>query len=101
LHEKADLPQQIFRNRIRSVRRLARQVGEAMRKRGDTAQDQGMQAYRKLVMATQQTIEQAQQVLPVLQVVPDKGAKLGAPYRVFWQTTQPDECRPECSLPSQ
>jgi IS5 family transposase len=101
LHEKADSPQQIFRNRIRSVRRLARQVGEAMRKRGDTAQDQGMQAYRKLVLATQQTIEQAQQVLPVLQVVPDKGAKLGAPYRVFWQTTQPDECRPECSLPSQ
>jgi transposase, IS5 family len=75
LHEKANLPQQIFRNRIRSVRRLARQVGEAMRKRGETAQEQGMQAYRKLITATQQTIVQAQQVLPALQVVPDKGAK--------------------------
>jgi transposase, IS5 family len=75
LHEKADLPQRIFRNRIRSVRRLARQVGEAMRKRGETAQEQGMRAYRKLVVATQQTIEQAQQVLPALQVVPNKRAK--------------------------
>jgi transposase, IS5 family len=75
LHEKAELPQKIFRNRIRSVRRLARQVGEAMRKRGDTAQEQGKQAYRKLIKATQQTIEQAQQVLPALQAVPDKGAK--------------------------
>lgn len=67
LREQADLPQQVFRNRIRSVRRLARQVGEAMRKRGETAQEQGLHAYRKLVKATQQTIEQAQQVLPALQ----------------------------------
>jgi transposase, IS5 family len=75
LNEKTELGQEVFRNRMRSVRRLARQVGEAMRKRGETAQEQGMQAYRKLVKATQQTIEQAQQVLPALQVVPDKGAK--------------------------
>jgi transposase, IS5 family len=72
LHEKADLPQQIFRNRIRSVRRLARQVGEAMRKSGDTAREQGLRAYRKLVKATQQTIEQAQQVLPALQALTGK-----------------------------
>jgi transposase, IS5 family len=75
LKEKTELGQEVFRNRVRSVRRLARQVGEAMRKRGETAQEQGMQAYRKLVKATQQTIEQAQQVLPALQVVPDKEAK--------------------------
>jgi transposase, IS5 family len=75
LKEKTELGQEVFRNRVRSVCRLARQVGEAMRKRGETAQEQGMQAYRKLVKATQQTIEQAQQVLPALQVVPDKGAK--------------------------
>jgi len=75
LHEKADLSQQVFRNRIRSVRRLARQVGEAMRKHGETAREQGMQAYCKLVKATQQTIEQAQQVLPALQAVSDQGAE--------------------------
>jgi IS5 family transposase len=75
LQEKADLPQQVFRNRIRSVRRLARQVGEAMRKSGETAREQGMQAYRKLVKATQQTIKQAQQVLPALQAVTGEGAE--------------------------
>ena len=46
-----------------------------MRKRGETAQEQGLQAYRKLVKATQQTIEQAQQVLPALQAVTGKQAQ--------------------------
>lgn len=56
-----------FRNRLRSVRRLARQVGEAMRKGGETAKTEGLVAYQKLVKATQATIAQVQQVLPVLQ----------------------------------
>ena len=75
LQDLGDLKQQVFRNRIRSVRRLARQVGEAMRKRGEAAQEQGLQAYRKLVKATQQTIEQAQQVLPALQDATGKEAE--------------------------
>jgi IS5 family transposase len=75
LREQADLPKQVFRNRIRSVRRLAHQVGEAMRKSGETAREQGLQAYHKLVKATQQTIQQAQQVLPALQAVSDQGAE--------------------------
>jgi hypothetical protein len=37
---------------VRSVRRLACQVGEAMRKSGDTAREQGLRAYRKLVKLT-------------------------------------------------
>jgi IS5 family transposase len=61
------LGKEVFRNRIRSVRRLARQVGEAMRKGSEMAKIEGMVAYRKLVKATQVTIQQAQQVLPVLQ----------------------------------
>jgi IS5 family transposase len=75
LQEQTDLGQQVFRNRIRSVRRLARQVGEAMRKSRETAREQGMRAYHKLVKATQQTIEQAQQVLPALQAVTGKEAE--------------------------
>ena len=75
LQDQTDLGQQVFRNRIRSVRRLARQVGEAMRKRGETAREQGMQAYHKLVKATQQTIKQAQRVLPALQAATDEGAE--------------------------
>jgi IS5 family transposase len=84
LQDQTDLGQQVFRNRIRSVRRLARQVGEAMRKRGETAREQGMQAYHKLVKATQQTIKQAQRVLPALQAATDEGAeKLSAILETF------------------
>jgi IS5 family transposase len=84
LQDQTDLGQQVFRNRIRSVRRLARQVGEAMRKRGETAREQGMQAYHKLVKATQQTITQAQRVLPALQAATDEGAeKLSAILETF------------------
>jgi IS5 family transposase len=61
------LSQEVFRNRVRSVRRLARQVGETMRKGGENAREQGLKAYRKLVKASQATIAQAQQVLPALQ----------------------------------
>jgi IS5 family transposase len=75
LHGKADLGQKVFRNRVRSVRRLARQVGEAMRKKGETPREQGLQAYRKLVKATQQTIQQARQVLPALQALTGKQAE--------------------------
>jgi IS5 family transposase len=67
LGKQTALGQEVFRNRIRSVRRLARQVGEAMRRGGERAKTEGKTAYRKLIRATEATIEQAQQVLPVLQ----------------------------------
>jgi IS5 family transposase len=67
LKDQTDLGREVFRNRIGSVRRYARQVGEAMRKGGETAKTAGMVAYGKLVKATQATIRQAQQVLPALQ----------------------------------
>jgi IS5 family transposase len=59
------------------LRRLARQVGEAMRRRSEQAKTEGKTAYRKLIRAAEATIEQAQQVLPVLQKqVPDQAKKL-------------------------
>jgi IS5 family transposase len=67
LDEQAELSKTVFRNRIRSVRRLARQVGEAMRRGGERAKIEGKTAYRKLIRATEATLEQARQVLPVLQ----------------------------------
>jgi IS5 family transposase len=66
LEGQTQLGQAVFRNRTRSVRRLARQVGEAMRRGGETAQSEGKVAYQKLVQATRATIHQAEQVLPVL-----------------------------------
>jgi IS5 family transposase len=67
LQGKTSLGATVFRNRTRSVRRFARQVGEAMRKSSATAKAEGSLAYRKLVQATQATIQQARQVLPALQ----------------------------------
>jgi IS5 family transposase len=67
LQEQANLGRELFRNRTRSVRRLARQVGEAMRKGGATAQTQGKAAYRRLVQATEAIIRQAEQVCAALQ----------------------------------
>lgn len=64
--ESAQLRQDVFRNRVRRVRQLARQVGEAMRKGRETAQTEGKAAYDKLVKATQATVRQTRQVLPVL-----------------------------------
>lgn len=63
---RTDLSKETFRNRIRSVRRLARQVGEAMRRGGEVAETEGKAAYEKLVRATQATIQQAEKVLPAL-----------------------------------
>jgi IS5 family transposase len=67
LGEQSELGKEVFRNRVRSVRRLARQVGEAMRRRSEQAKTEGKSAYRKLIRAVQATLEQAKQVLPVLQ----------------------------------
>jgi IS5 family transposase len=67
LKEQTNLGREVFRNRTRSVRRLARQVGAAMRKGGATAQTQGKAAYHRLVQATEATIRQAEQVCAVLQ----------------------------------
>lgn len=67
LGEQTELGKTVFRNRIRSVRRLARQVGEAMRRGGEQAKTEGKRAYRKLIQATEATIEQAQQVLLLVQ----------------------------------
>ena len=84
LGEQTDLGREVFRNRVRSVRRLARQVGEAMRRRSEQARTEGKTAYRKLIRATEATLEQAQQVLPVLQrQVTDQAKKLAQTLSTF------------------
>jgi IS5 family transposase len=84
LGEQAALGQEIFRNRIRSVRRLARQVGEAMRRGGEHAKNEGKTAYRKLIRAAEATIQQAQQVLPLLQKqAADQAKKLAQTLQTF------------------
>ena len=75
LGEQSGLGKEAFRNRIRSVNHLARQVGEAMRRGGDAAQVEGKKAYRKLLRATQDTIQQAEKVLPTLQAQASRKAE--------------------------
>jgi len=84
LGEQTDLGQKVFHNRIRSARRLARQIGEAMRRRSEQAKTAGKTAYRKLIRVAEATIKQAQQVLPVLQKqVTDQGKKLAQMLSTF------------------
>lgn len=84
LSEQSSLGKEVFRNRIRSVHHLARQVGEAMRRGGETAQVAGKKAYRKLLKATQDTIQQAEKVLPVLQTQgSQKAEKLSETLKTF------------------
>lgn len=49
-----------------TMRKLARQPGDAMHKDGETAETEGGAAYEKLVEATQAIVRLAQQVVPVL-----------------------------------
>jgi IS5 family transposase len=67
LGKQAQLGRSVFRNRSRSARQLARQVGDAVRQGADTAQTVRQAAYQKLVQVTRATIRQAEQVLPALQ----------------------------------
>lgn len=67
LADRSNLPQAVFRNRVRSARRTARQISQTLRKGNKTAQARGREAYRKLVTITQATVTQAQQVLTALQ----------------------------------
>lgn len=75
LGEGTELGQEVFRNRIRSARRLARQIGEAMRRRSEQAKTQGKKAYKKLIQVTESTIKQSQQVLSVLREQTEQTAK--------------------------
>lgn len=60
------LPAQLFRNRTRSARRTAREIGQVLRRASIHSQARGQKAYRRLVKTTQATISQAKQVLAAL-----------------------------------
>ena len=57
----------LCRNRMRTVRRVTKQLIDATRHRGEAATDQVREGYQQLVHVTQQVIEQAQQVQQQLQ----------------------------------
>jgi IS5 family transposase len=61
--KQTELGDQVFRNRTRSARKMARQVQGLMARQKEA----GKQAYRKLVQITQQSVSQAKQVLEALE----------------------------------
>jgi IS5 family transposase len=61
--EHGGLRKETFRNRTRSARRAARQIGRLSRQ----GQEKTRASYRKLVRITQATVRQAEQVLAILQ----------------------------------
>jgi IS5 family transposase len=62
LDETSVLDKTVFRNRVRSAKRLAREIGETLRKRSDAAKEMVVKAYQKLIKVAEATIEQAQKV---------------------------------------
>jgi IS5 family transposase len=64
--QQADVPKQLFVNHTRSVKRLARAIGRAASKKGAHMTPSMRKMYRKLLKTTQETLDHAQQALPVV-----------------------------------
>jgi IS5 family transposase len=62
LHSAASLGQAAFRDRTRSAKRHAKQIADAIRKRGEDADATRLTAYRHLLRITTAMVEQARQV---------------------------------------
>jgi IS5 family transposase len=71
LDENSELAKAVFRNRIRSARKMARRAQRLMGRNKDL----GKQAYQKLVKITQQTVAQVKKVLTVLKERTQKHAQ--------------------------
>jgi IS5 family transposase len=66
---------EVFRNRLRSARKTARVISEATRRKTQETTQRTQKAYRKLVKVTQASVEQAKQVVEVLQAVATEEAE--------------------------
>ncbi len=61
-----DVSKRLFVNHTRSVKRLAREIGRAARKKGADFTPKMQKLYRKLLKATQETLDHARQAIPVI-----------------------------------
>lgn len=62
LHETVDHARTLFRNRMRSVRRVTKQLIDAARRRGEQAAQEVLDRYQQLLALTEQVVAQAEQV---------------------------------------
>lgn len=61
--EVGQVAKEVFRNRLRSARKAAREISQATRRRTKKPTEQYYRTYRKLVRVTQVTVAQAEEVV--------------------------------------
>jgi IS5 family transposase len=66
----------LFRDRTRAAKRLARPIGEAVRRRGEAAEATRQAAYRRLVQVTEASLEQASRIAGLRSATPITMTKL-------------------------
>jgi IS5 family transposase len=82
--EAADLGQEDFRTRTRSVRRLTQQIHRIARRKGEQAAEEMKEAYAKLIQVGKASQAQAQKVYAVLrEQVEDTAQHLGEQFEHF------------------
>jgi IS5 family transposase len=64
--ERAGTPKALFVNHTRSVKRLAREIARAARRKGADFRPKMQKMYRKLLKTTRKTLEHARQAIPVV-----------------------------------
>ena len=85
LEDQAGLPKEIFRNRTRSAKRAARQIGRLSRQ----GKEKTRATYRKLVGIARASVRQAEQVLAAWhQQAPEEGQALAETLTTFLPRTQ-------------
>jgi transposase, IS5 family len=75
LGEAINLAPEVIRSAVRHARQLARQIGDAARKRGEAAETQLRSLYGQLLELSQESVAHTPPVLQALQRVPGKLAK--------------------------
>lgn len=75
LADQTGLAKQLFRNRLRSARKLGRTISHQLGKRTEQAKAAGRQAYERLMEIVQLTLEQATQVAQALKALPTQPAQ--------------------------
>lgn len=74
LQDNSSLEAEVFRDRTRSARKLARQISDCARRRGESAQVGLGKAYQRLLTITRRSVQQARRVLEDIRTQGTQGA---------------------------
>lgn len=74
--EVGQVAKKVFRNRLRSARKTARQISDATRRRSQESRWRSRSGYQKLIEIAQKSMEQAHEVVEMLQEVSTQEAQV-------------------------